>query len=121
MSVRVSSIACPVTRGMVPYSFMFFILLFPDLFSPVCCDFAWEAGPCGKKSLFSCLLHDWILYSMGTAIPLIHLVSFFLLEFPCVIIFSLCLAYLTTSSPLQLEICRNQGSMPGGFGLGSGV
>jgi hypothetical protein len=38
--------------------------------------FRMGSRPVGKRVISSCLLHDWILYSMGIVIPSIHLVSF---------------------------------------------
>lgn len=70
-----------------------------------------------KKSTFSCLLHDWPLYSMGIVIPSIHLVSFCLLElfFPYLIFFTpvlvLFVSCIWLRSPLFLsEIWSTEGT-----------
>lgn len=66
----------------------------------------------GKRAISSCLLHDWILYSMGILIPSIRLVSsliwIFSVSFSLIIV-ALCLVLSGYTPLFQLETGQNKG------------
>jgi len=76
-------------------------------------------GRSGGKRHFSCLLHGWILYSIGIPIPSFHLVS----SFPGILIFSVFLSRRIFSCLIRLRpsLGPNEGRPVDAIGLDIGI